>query len=114
MARNRIPDPLKRRHLVERNQAPDQALAIGEAYLAEGRVFEALDFLRKAQAGERLAELRARAVSEGDAFLLRAVARADGTPPTHAEWSELGTAAAAAGKERYAADARRQAERVEG
>ena len=113
MARSNIPDPLKRRHLVQRELAPAQALRTAEAYLAQGRDLESLDFLVKAGEGEKLAELRRRALESGDFFLLRAVANAVGEPPDRDEWLALAQAADAAGKERYAADARRQAERGE-
>jgi len=114
MARSRIPDPLKRRHLIESSQSADHSLATAEAYLEEGRVVEALAFLVKAEAGDRLAELRRQAVEEGDAFLLRAVVSASGSPPEREEWASLAAAAEAAGKERYAVEARRHAARGEG
>jgi hypothetical protein len=113
MAKSAIPDPLERRHQVVRDLPPARALAVAEAYLAEERDLEAIDFLRKAGADDRLAELRARALEMGDAFLLRAVARATGTPANRNEWSTLAGAARAAGKERYVLDATRQAEREE-
>jgi hypothetical protein len=113
VARGRIPDPLERRHLVERDLAPAQAEKVAEAYLAESRCLEALAFLGQAGAQERLAGLRRESIEGGDAFLLRAVASATGEPPCPVEWLELAAAAEAAGKERYAADARRQAERGE-
>lgn len=111
MAKSRVPDPLKRRHLVEVAQPPAQALAIAESYLAEGRSIEALDFLIQAEATERIAELRREAVETGDAFLLRLVARATGEPPEPTEWAALARAAEAAGKEIYSVDAARQAGR---
>ena len=111
MAKAKIPDPLERRHLVEKELPPDQARAIAEAYLAEDRAIEAIDFLKIAGAGDGLAELRSRAVVEGDAFLLRAVAHAQGRPPTRDDWQKLGAAASANGRERYATEARRQLER---
>lgn len=117
MARSRIPRPLERRHLVERELPPAQALAIAEAYLEEGRRLESVDFLRKAEdpaRGERLAALRAEAVAEGDVFLLRAVAGALGEEPDGEEWNALAEAAEAAGKQRYAVEARRQADRGDG
>ena len=110
MAKSSIPDPLERRHLIERDLPPARLRAIADAYLESGRGLEALDFLRRAGAAERLAELRARAIETGDAFLLRAVATASGSPPEREEWRALAQAAAAAGKERYALDAGRQAE----
>jgi hypothetical protein len=113
MAKTKIPDPLHRRELLARELAAPRALAVAEAYLEEGRVVDAIDFLRKAQAGERLAELRRQAIESGDAFLLRAAASAQKEPPEMEEWQALEAAAEAAGKELYAAGARRQAAREE-
>jgi hypothetical protein len=113
MARTAIPDPLERRHLVEKELPAAQALAIAENYLAQDRCLEAIDFLRIAKAADRLAALRARAIADGDAFLLRAVAAAQETPATREEWQQLGAAATNTGRERYALEARRQAERGE-
>jgi len=111
LAKGKIPDPIERRHLVEKELPPAQARAIAEAYLAEDRCLEAVDFLKIAAAGERLAELRQRSIAEGDAFLLRAVAGAQGQTPTRDDWQKLETAAAAQGRDRYALAARRQLER---
>ena len=113
MAKSLIPDPLRRRHLVERELPPAQALKLAEAYLARGARCEAIDFLRKAGAHERLAALRAEAVAAGDGFLLRVVASALGEPPTADTLARACGAREAAGKERYAAEARRQSERGE-
>ena len=110
MAKSRIPDPLARRHLFERELPAAQSLAIAEAYLEQGGTFEALDFLRKAGAGERLEALRRQAVEACDAFLLRAVAAQLGVEPTRQEWRSLAEAAEAAGQRAYAAEARRHAE----
>lgn len=114
MAKTGIPDPLTRRHLVERELPPAQALAIAESYLAEGRTPEALDFLRLAGAQERLAEIRSEAVSSGDGFLLRAAAVSMAVPPEREEWRRLAEAARGAGMERYAEEAERQADLGEG
>lgn len=114
MAKSRIPGALERRHLIEKDLSEAHALAIAEAYLAEGRQVEALEFLAKAKAREQLSELRARALEAGDAFLLRAVARAMQEPPARTEWESVAAAAEAAGKQRYASEARRQTERSGG
>ena len=111
MAKREIPGPLARRHLIEKGLDAASALAIAEAYLADGRKVEALDFFAKAEAKERLAELRAEAIGEGDAFLLQAAARHLGEPAGREDWQRLSEAAEAAGKERYASTARRQAGR---
>jgi hypothetical protein len=114
MARPKIPGPLVRRHLVERNLGTAQALRYAEAYLAEGRSVEAIEFLRMAEATERLEALRREALAAGDVFLLRAVSAALGVETGREEWQTVAKAAAAAGKDRYATEARRQAERGEG
>jgi hypothetical protein len=113
LAKHKIPGPLERRHLIEKSQDVSKSLVIAEAYLEAGRAVEALEFLANADAQERLAELRATAMREGDAFLLRGVATAAAQPVTVEEWSSLATAAAEAGKDCYAAEARRQADRGE-
>jgi hypothetical protein len=113
LARSKLPDPLSRRHLVERELPAAQSLALATSYLEEGRRVEAVDFLRKAGAADRLVALRAEAIADGDAFLLRRVAESMGAPPTRDEWQALARAAESAGKEGYAAEARRQFERGE-
>lgn len=110
MARSRLPDPLDRRHVLARGLAPEKAGRIADAYLEEGRRVEALDFLAKAEASEKLAELRRAAVAEGDLFLLRAAARVGGEPVSAEEYRQVAAAARAAGKLRYAQDAERLAE----
>ena len=113
MAKSKIPGALERRHLVEGELPVDQGLQIAEAYLAEGRCVEAVDFLEKAGATDAIEALRRQAIEAGDAFLLRMVAVAEDRQPAQDEWRILADAAAAAGKDRYAAEARRQAERGE-
>jgi hypothetical protein len=113
LARAKIPGPLERRHIIERKLSGVQALRHAEAYLAEGRRLEAIDFLRLAGATEQLQTLRREAVESGDVFLLRSVATAMGAEPEREEWLAVAEAAAAAGKDRYAVEARRQADRGE-
>ena len=113
MAKRKLPDPLRRRHLVEQKIDPARALQIAEAYLEEDRAMEAVAFLMKAEARERLASLREQAVREGDAFLLREVCTALAEEVDAGTWRALAEAARAAGKDRYAAEASRQAARLE-
>jgi hypothetical protein len=112
VAKSAIPDPLERRHLVERQLDPARALAIAEAYLAGERAQEAVAFFARAGATDRLEALFRLAVEQGDPFLLREVAAALGREPDLASWRALAEAAAAAGKDRYAAEARRQEARL--
>jgi hypothetical protein len=111
VAKSAIPDPLKRRLLVEEDLGAAKALALAEAYLVEGRVAEAIAFLEKAGASERLAELRDAAVATGDVFLLRAAASALGEEVAPETWERAADAAEAGGKALYAREARRQAQR---
>jgi hypothetical protein len=114
MAKSAIPDPLERRHLIERELAPEQSMRIAEAYVAEGRSWEAIAFLAKAGAQDRLRALRDDAVVAGDTFLVRELTRALRDEVPAARWREVVAAADAAGKDRYAAQARRLADRAEG
>ncbi|MCZ6784348.1 MAG: hypothetical protein O7G30_13660 [Proteobacteria bacterium] len=109
----KIPDPLERRHLLERELDEAQARALAEAYLEEGRVVEAVAFLQKAGDEERLSALAEEALEAGDAFLFRAACAAAGREPDAAQWQRLGDAAERAGKRNYVALARRQFEGVD-
>ena len=113
MAKSKIPGPLERRRFIERDMSEAQALALAEAYLAAGRNVEAIEFLCKADAQDRLATLRSEAVQAGDLFLFRAVTQATRQAPQNEEWAALARAAEAVGKDRYATEAIRQAERGE-
>ncbi len=113
MARSAIPDPLKRRHLLEGKLDSARALAVAEAYLGEERRVEALPFLVRAEAREQLVTLRDEAVAAGDAFLARECAAAlkEALRPEH--WKALADAARAAGREHDLAEAERQVARRE-
>ncbi len=111
MAKTKIPGPLERRHLIERDLSVAQSQRIADAYLEQGREIEAVDFLRKAQAKQALDELRRQALARGDAFLLRSVTAALDREPDRDEWRTLAEAASSAGRDRYATEARRQADR---
>ena len=111
MARSLLPDPLARRHLLEEALDPARALVVAEAYLIQERAAEAIAFLAKAGARERLAALREQAIEAGDLFLMRSASLALGEEPSLEQWSRLADAAEAAGKERYAHEARRLAQR---
>jgi len=103
----KIPDLMKRRHLVEQKLDAKQALAVAEAYLSENRVAEALEFLTKAGADDRLREVRQAAIEAGDVFLVRDVSHRLREEPRAEEWRSVADAADAAGKALYAIEARR-------
>jgi hypothetical protein len=109
MAKAKTPDPLKRRHLVEEALPGPRALAVAEAYLAEGRIVDALAFLAKAGEKDRLRALQREAIAAGDVFLVREIGGTLGEEPDAEAWRHVSRAAAAAGKERYATEAERLA-----
>jgi hypothetical protein len=111
MARSRIPNPLERRHLVERELSPEQAGALADAYLADGRAEEALAFLAKAGAEERLRSLWEEAAAAGNVFLLRQIAPLLSEEPSPEEWQRVADAARASGKDFYAEAALRLSRR---
>jgi hypothetical protein len=113
VAKTKLPGPIERRHLIERELSAAQALRYAEAYLEQEMDVDAIAFLAKAGATEQLAALRGRSIEAGDGFLLRAVASAMGAPATSDEWKALAEAAARAGKERYVTEAHRHTERGE-
>jgi hypothetical protein len=109
LAKTKLPDPLSRRYLLERELDPARARAVAEAYLAQGREIEAIEFLARGDGRESLAALRAAAVERGDVFLMRAVAQALDEEPDAGTWRALGEAASRAGRERDADTAARLA-----
>ncbi len=113
MAKSKIPNPLDRRHVVEKDLDAAAALAIAEAYLEQGRRVEAIDFLVKADASDQLAALGEQAVESGDVFLLQALSRQTGEEPTRDTWQRVAEHAEAAGKERYKVAALRQLNRTD-
>ena len=113
MSKKKLPRPIERRHLIERELSTAQALRYAEAYLEEGFEVDAIAFLVKAEATDQLQVLRGRSIEAGDGFLLRSVATAMKDPPKAEEWEALAEAAKRSGKERYSTDALRHAERGE-
>ena len=113
MAKSKIPNPLARRHQIQGDLSNAQATQTALAYLEAGRAVEAVDYLRKAGDAERLGAVRTQAIESGDVFLLRSVATAMEAPIERDEWRRTAEAAAAAGKDEYATESRRQAEREE-
>lgn len=113
MAKETIPNPLERRLLVEGDLDAKLASKIAAAYLEEGRKLEAIDFLAKADNREELRAIAEEAIAEGDPFLLLTVMGAIGDEPDRATWQRCADAAEAAGKQRYADTARRNAARSE-
>jgi len=113
LATTKLPDPLSRRYLLEREIDSAKALALGEAYLEVGREIEAIEFLARADAREPLEALQAVAIERGDVFLMKSASAALDLEPDAETWQALGAAATDAGRERDAEAAARLA-RVDG
>ena len=94
---------------MEQQADEHQSVALADAYLAEGRVQEAIFFLAKAEAWDRLEEIGDRAVAEGDAFLLKQVGDLLKRDYDATSWLSLADSAEACGKQLYAEVARRHA-----
>jgi len=110
VAKNIIPNPMERRQLLEKSMDAKAAVAIADTYLDADRPVEAIDFLSKAGAEDRLEALGALAIEAGDAFLLKSVHDALGVEePRIDDWERLASAAEAAGRDLYAKQARRAA-----
>lgn len=109
MAKSAVPNPLKRRHLIEEDLSEAKCLALADAYLEEGRANEAVAFLVKAGAEDRLDEMIREAIAAGDAFLVKQLADETGKDPGRDRWQATAEAAEQAGRVRYAEMARRHA-----
>jgi hypothetical protein len=113
MAQAKIPNPLERRHLIEKELTAERALALAEAYLEEDRAEEAVVFLIKADAQDRLDALQEQAVDSGNVFVIREISRMRGAELPAAVWERVAQNARAAGKDHYADAAERQAQRTD-
>ena len=115
MAKTKIPDALSRRLLLEGELEAEKALAVAEAYLAENREVEAVDFLAAAKpasndrAREALTALREAALERGDVFLMRRVVGVLDEEPASEIWQALAEAATRAGRLQDAETAERLA-----
>ena len=111
LAKTRIPGSLERRHLIEKELPVERSLGIAEAYLAEDRVEEAIVFLGKADAQDRLDEVLEQSIESGNVFALQAITRVRRTELPPSVWQRVAERARAAGKDLYAEAAERQANR---
>jgi hypothetical protein len=110
LAKKKLPNPLEHRHLLERDLDAGEAVAYADVYIEEDRPLDAVEFLAKAGASERLSELAETAIREGNAFLLKRIFAVQGLEAGQESWQRLAEAAEANGLESYARAARRLAE----
>jgi hypothetical protein len=101
-----IPDAITRRDLLYGPNVPvDELLRLGQAYLAGGRILDALEFFARAGAKDALTALRTRAIECGDAFIGIRLEQLGEAALTPSEWQALADAASARGLMCFAATA---------
>ncbi|MBW1982600.1 MAG: hypothetical protein JRJ12_15420 [Deltaproteobacteria bacterium] len=99
MARKKLLSCLKKRDLLNSDKAdPSQLRAMGEAYLQQDRISDAIDFFEKAHYTEGLSELKQRCIQEGDFFLFKRLSQILSFSPDTQEWEILGDNALKQGK----------------
>jgi tetratricopeptide (TPR) repeat protein len=109
LARKKILGCLKKRNLLNSDKADAADLvALGQLYLEEDRLSDAIDFFEKAHHREGLIQLRERCLKEGDYFLYRRLAKILSLSPSPEEWAQLGDAALEHGKLHFSRSAYRE------
>jgi hypothetical protein len=110
-----IPTPIDKRNML---YAPDpkkpfDGAVIGDSFVAAGRLCEGLDFYERVADAktrdERIARVKATALTQGDAFLLGRVAAKGFVPVSKDEWRQAAVTARSAGMIRHALRAAIQA-----
>jgi hypothetical protein len=102
-----IPDPLRRREALYGPDTPPETLVeYAAAYEQRGRIDDALQFYVQAGDQAGLRRMKSKALELGDAFLLKALARAEPGMVDEQDWRNMVAAADRLGKELYARQAR--------
>ena len=114
MAGKKLLSCLKKRDLLNSGKADKSALIkLGERYLYEDRLSDAIDFFEKAEHFEGLTELKEQCVAKGDYFLCQRLTKILEESPSSEEWIQLGDNALHLGKLLFARSAYQQAENPE-
>jgi tetratricopeptide (TPR) repeat protein len=102
-----LPNPIDRRMQLFGGKPAAETLALGERYLAAGRLSDATDAFEQAKALDRLNEIKRRVLagdtrrpeaSGNDLWLLQRLEKIEGAGPTKEEWRAAGDLALSAGK----------------
>ena len=102
-----IPDPLRRRDILYGADTPKEVLVEhARAYEEADKLDEALQFYAQAADRQGLERVKTKALEAGDAFVLKAVARAMPELVGEDDWKSLIARAEALGKELFAEQAR--------
>ncbi len=105
---------LKKRDLLNSGKADkSELIELGERYLDEDRLSDAIDFFEKAEHFEGLIQLKEQCVAKGDYFLCQRLAKILEESPPSVEWILLGDNALHRGKLLFARLAYQQADTPE-
>lgn len=105
--RGGIPDIMSRRHLLyEEEVASEQKVSIGEEYLRDDRIEDALEFFGYGGDREGLIQIKKRAEESGFSYLLERVAEFMPDLVSEQDWERLARAAERKGLHQDAARAR--------
>ena len=114
MAGKKLLSCLKKRDLLNSGKADkSELIKLGERYLDEDRLSDAIDFLEKAEHFEGLLQLKEQCTAKGDYFLCQRLAKILEESPPSEEWIQLGDNALHLGKLLFARSAYQQAETPE-
>ena len=114
MAGKKLLSCLKKRDLLNSGKADkSELIKLGERYLYEDRLSDAIDFFEKAEHFEGLTELKEQCVAKGDYFLCQRLTKILEESPSSEEWIQLGDNALHLGKLLFARSAYQQAENPE-
>ncbi len=100
-----LPDPIERRVLLHGEGKAADLVALGERYLAAGRLSDAAAFFERAKDHGRLADLKRRVLAgdSKDFWMLVRLERNPATAPSADEWKQAADAALSAGRYHQAA-----------
>lgn len=114
MAGKKLLSCLKKRDLLNSGKADKaELIKLGERYLLEDRLSDAIDFFEKAEHFEGLTQLKEQCVAKGDYFLCQRIAKILEESPPSEEWIQLGDNALHMGKLLFARLAYQQADTPE-
>jgi cytochrome c-type biogenesis protein CcmH/NrfG len=114
LAAKKLLNCLKRRDLLNSDKADkSELIRLGDGYLQEDRLSDAIDFFSKAEHFEALTRLRERCVSDGDFFHYHRLVIILAESPDPEDWLRLGDNALDQGKLHFARSAYQQADQPE-
>ena len=103
----RLPAPLKRREILYGvNTPPETLVEYGLAYEEAGRMDDALQFFEQAKDAKGLGRVKDFAFKNGDAFMLKRIAKAMPELVAPADWERMAKRAEELGKALFAEQAR--------